>query len=213
MKGSKQMKHVPSRRPQRPVELRKSNDKGPRNALNRKDQTHSLVCPDSDYVLDNMRHWIVGCEVCALAFLAMLVLDATSHAQSVNHDSQFMTPFLAGPIPTKGPRVAERENPIISDLLRSSSEPTILLAGDSGRASLLSGADQSGFGTVIPLPVERYNLHLAEGSGETLWVGGYSKPSTSMVSKRLSYGYLAKVDRRGHLYWKREFGGQTKRRI
>ena len=164
-------------------------------------------------MLDKMRYWIARCEACALLFLAMLVLDVTSHAQSLNRESQFMTPFFAGPIATKGPRKTERANPVISDLLRSSSGPTILLVSDSGRASLMSGADQSGFGTVIPLPVEGYNLHLAEGSEETLWVGGYSKPVTSVFSTRFSYGYLAKVDRRGHLYWKREFGGQTERRI
>lgn len=160
-----------------------------------------------------MRALVVGRAICAVGLLAILGSAASLHAQSTP-ESQFMTPFFSEPIPTEGPRKAEQAKPALSDLLRSSREPTILLASDSGRASLLVSAGRSGFGSAIPLPVEAYNLHLAEGLTDTLWIGGYNKPRTSAFGKPLSYAYLVKIDRRGHLYWGgREFGDQTQRRI
>jgi len=117
-----------------------------------------------------------------------------------------MTPFLAEPIPSRSPSSSEANNPILSDLLRSSREPTILLASESNRASLLVDPSRAGFGTLFPLPVEAYRLHLAEGAGDTLWIGGLSRVGVSISSARLSNGYLAKADRFGHFFWTREFG-------
>jgi hypothetical protein len=59
------------------------------------------------------------------------------------------------------------------------------------------------------LSVEGYGLHLIEGLGDTLWIGGLSKPTVSIASTHQSYAYLAKLDRLGHVAWVREFGGQT----
>jgi hypothetical protein len=146
-----------------------------------------------------------------LMILTIIASSIGSLARSA--EPQLITPFLAEPIPTKWPRKIESRRPVLSDLLRSSREPTILLASDDGRASLLVDPNRSGFGTPLPLPVEAYDLHLAEGLDDSLWIGGYSRPRTSMFSVPLSSAYLAKVDRLGHFFWKREFGGETRRTI
>ena len=148
-----------------------------------------------------------------LAILVTIAASVGSYAQSADHEPHSIRLLFAEPIPKKWPPNTESNNPILSDLLRSSKEPTILLASDAARASLLVSANKSGFGALIPLPVEGFGLHLAEGSGDTLWIGGFSKPSTSASGTQLSFAYLAKVDRQGHLSWAREFGGQSARTI
>ena len=149
-----------------------------------------------------------------LAILAMVASSALSWAQSIDREAQAITPFLAEPIPSGLPSASGANNWVLADLLRSSEEPTVLLAIESDHASLLVGASRTGFGTPFPLPAKAYSLHLAKGAGDTLWIGGVSGVAVSISSTRLSYGYLVKVDRLGHFFWKREFGGgETARSI
>src|SRR5262249_35140414 len=134
-------------------------------------------------------------------------------ADSADRVVQLMTPSFVAPIPTSWPPSTEKRNPILVEMLRSSREPTILLAGDISRALLLIGADQSGFGKVGPLPVSAFRMHLAEGVGDALWVGGVTDATVTVSGMPRSYAYLAKVDRHGHFFWERKFGGQTQRSI
>jgi hypothetical protein len=135
-----------------------------------------------------------------------------STAQSVDGEFQLMTPFLVEPIPSELPNADEAVNSVLSDLLRSNRAPTILLTSESNRASLLIDPSRTGFGILFPLPVEAYQLHLAEGAGDTLWIGGVSRIAASINSARLSNGYLAKVDRGGHFFWQREYGERATER-
>jgi hypothetical protein len=148
-----------------------------------------------------------------LWILMLLASFVASRAQPIDRATKLLTPFFAGPIPTKWPPKDGPNNPILSDLLRSSKDPIVLLSSDSARASLLVGASRSGLGMLFPLPIEGYRMRLAEGAGNTLWIGGTNKVTTTIASTPRSSAFLAKVDRSGHFYWEHEFGGQTQKTI
>jgi hypothetical protein len=142
----------------------------------------------------------------ALAILAVIASSVLALTQPIDREAQPITPFLAEPIPSRLPSTDETKNWALADLLRSSEKPIVLLAIQSDHASLLVGASRTGFGTPFPLPTRAFRLQLAEGAGDTLWIGGVSGIAVSITSSRLSNGYLAKVDRLGHFFWEREFG-------
>jgi hypothetical protein len=151
---------------------------------------------------------------CVLVLLTLLVSLAASTGSSaqVVHDAAIMNPFFAAPIPRDQPTENKGRNAVFFDMLQSNREPPILLARDMDRMSLLVGTDLSSFGTVHPLPIHA-GVHLAEGAGETIWIGGVTGTSVTVAGAPRSQAYLAKVDRLGHFFWEREFGGQSKRSI
>jgi hypothetical protein len=153
----------------------------------------------------------LGAEL-AMGLLATL-LCSSALAQSGDVAEAVVTRFFAAPVPTSWPPQAEATNPVIVDILKSSREPIIFLTSDAHRSSLLVGADQFGFGKAIPLRLQGYSLHIAEGSNDTLWIGGFSRPTVTMMSSRRSLAYLAKLDRAGRVAWEREYGGDSERTI
>jgi hypothetical protein len=147
--------------------------------------------------------------------LTMLVLptqSTSSWAQAVDHEAPLMNPFFAAPIPSDRPTENVARNAVVFDVLQSKREPTILLTRDMDRMSLLVGADASSFGTIHPLPIHA-GVHLGEGTGDTIWIGGVTGTSVTVAGAPRSLAYLAKVDRLGHFFWAREFGGQSRRSI
>ena len=150
-----------------------------------------------------------------LVIVAMLASFAESWAQSAEHkpEVQDLNLSFAAPIAIEGVPPREDRNPTLVDVVRPNEEPTILLVGESPDAELLVGATRTSFGTSVPLPIKAYRLSIAEGAMGTLWIGGVRCGRVSIVSIPLSCGYLAKVDRRGHFFWEREYGKLTERSI
>lgn len=147
-----------------------------------------------------------------LMVLLSLARSTASWAQAVDHDAPFMNPFFSAPIPSDRPPENIERNAVFFDVLQSNREPTILLARDMARMSLLVGADPSGFGTIHPLSIQG-GVHLAEGTGDTIWIGGVTGTRVTVAGSPRSQAYLAKVDRLGRVIWEREFGGKSKRSI
>lgn len=95
------------------------------------------------------------------------------------------------------------------DVVRSSDGTIFILTQDDKKEkSLLVGANQSGPGRLVPLANSRSmpesNVHLAEGQGNTLWIGGTRNTRSATFGGLLSDGYLAKIDYEGHLIWELE---------
>ena len=107
----------------------------------------------------------------------------------------------------------------IRDMLRSSdSSVTVLTADDAEhKLSLLVDLSESGPGKAIPLSIDAAplgrELRLANGVGDTLWIGGATNFRRTLYSSGLSDGYLAKLDRQGHVDWERQFGHDRLREI
>ena len=105
------------------------------------------------------------------------------------------------------------------DMVRSSDGPVTVLTADDAehKLSLLIGLSESGFGRTIPLSIDAAplgrELRLAGGPGDTLWIGGSTNFRRTMSSSGLSDGYLAKLDRQGHVAWERQFGRDRRREI
>ena len=154
---------------------------------------------------------ICGRRVLLIVF-ALLASLVCGSAEPIGHDPSLVDIFFSKPLPAEQSGDGGQTNAVLADVFRSSSGPTILLVSDGARASLLTGADRTSFGTAFPLAVQAYSLHLSGNGSGQLWIGGYSKPHHEIYGRR-TFAYLAKVDGQGHLIWEREFGGQTERRI
>jgi hypothetical protein len=90
------------------------------------------------------------------------------------------------------------------DLARSS-DGTIFILSEDGKKnkSLLVGASVAGPGRSLPLAdrsMPESNFRLIDG-GDTLWLGGTKNFRRSVSGSSLSDGYLAKIDREGHVVW------------
>ena len=159
------------------------------------------------------RHSMGG--VAKLSIFLMFVSSTASWAQSAERENevQYLNLSFAAPIAIEGVSSSENRNPTLVDVVRSNKNPTIFLAAEYPNAELLVGATRSSFGLPIPLPIKSYQLKITEGAEDTLWIGGARGAKVSIASTHLSYGYLAKVDRRGHLFWERDYGGETERSI
>lgn len=154
-------------------------------------------------------------KLCTLV-LAMILAATTaswSHSAEQEREVQFLTPFFTAPISIEGFPASEDRGPVLADVARPNREPTIFLAKQSPDAGLLVGATRAGFGMPIRLPIKTYVPTIARGAGDVLWVGGVRGGRVSIDSVPRSYGYLAKVDRQGHLFWERDYGEKTQRSI
>jgi hypothetical protein len=111
-------------------------------------------------------------------------------------------------------------NLVLTDMAQSAKEFTFLSAkgdalakGDADHPFLIVGADQSGPGRLIPLTITGWDLRLARGPGQTIWIGGVKNPGVLWTGAPVSEAYLAKLDLQGHVIWEREFGSRRKREI
>jgi len=140
------------------------------------------------------------------------LLPVATDVQAIDSEVQVITPFFAMPLPADASGQDDRKGATITDVLRTGRKPMVILVTGARFASLLVGADRNGFGTLVPLPIQAYSLHLLGGVGGTLWIGGYSNPYRAVDGRHTS-AYVAKLDHLGKMIWEREYGGRTERRI
>lgn len=100
-------------------------------------------------------------------------------------------------------------------MMRSSDGTIFILTQDDKKEnSLLVGANESGPGRPVPLAnsksLPESSARLAEGQGNTLWIGGTRNTGAATFGGLLSDGYLAKIDREGRLIWELEFAHNRK---
>ena len=99
--------------------------------------------------------------------------------------------------------------------MRSSDGTIFILSQDDKKEnSLLVGANESGPGRPVPLANSKSlpgsSARLAEGQGNTLWIGGTRNTRSGTFGGLLSDGYLAKIDREGRLSWELEFARRNR---
>ena len=137
-----------------------------------------------------------------------------SNAQRTGRQAEAMLVLWSSAAPSNWSRQSAAPNLVLSDRAQSAKELAFLLDKcDGGHPCLLMGADQSGPGHLVSLAITGSSLRLAEGPGETVWIGGLKNPSYSFTAGRISDAYLAKIDRQGKVIWEREFGGRSERDI
>lgn len=101
------------------------------------------------------------------------------------------------------------------DVMRSSDGTIFILTqNDKKEKSLLVGANESGPGQTVPIAnssaMPEADVRLAEGQGNTLWIGGTRNIRAATFGGLLSDGYLAKIDREGRLNWELEIAHDRK---
>jgi hypothetical protein len=101
------------------------------------------------------------------------------------------------------------------DVMRASDGTIFILTQDDKKEnSLLVGANESGPGRPVPLANSKSlpgsSARLVEGQGNTLWIGGTRNTRSGTFGGMLSDGYLAKIDREGHLSWELEFARRNR---
>jgi hypothetical protein len=109
---------------------------------------------------------------------------------------------------------------MLTDVARTAKESFTFLSakgdpmvkGDVDRPFLILGADRSGPGRLVPLPITGLNLRVAEAPGQIIWIGGL-KVEGVVSGAPVFHAYLAKLDREGHLFWGREFGDRRQSAI
>jgi hypothetical protein len=148
--------------------------------------------------------------VCALVLLA---LASISSVRAADRDPQSITPFVAAAIPLANAESDGDNSPILVDLLPSGNDLPLLLATDLAHSALLVRATPAGFETIFRLQIGAFDLHIVEGTENTLWIGGVRGATVSTASTQQSYAYLTRVDRLGHVLWQHDYGGQTERSI
>ncbi|MEA2820227.1 MAG: hypothetical protein QOJ86_2231 [Bradyrhizobium sp.] len=102
------------------------------------------------------------------------------------------------------------------DVMRASDGTIFILTQDDKKEnSLLVGANESGPGRPVALANSRSlpgsSARLVEGQGNTLWIGGTRNTRSATFGGLLSDGYLAKIDREGHLSWELEFARSNRK--
>ena len=96
------------------------------------------------------------------------------------------------------------------DLAQSSDGSAVLLVSDrEDKKSLFIGANESGAGHLVPLPmlatVPASGLRLVAGAADQIWIGGTSNYREAPFGGRLSDAYLAKLDSNGKFEWEHTF--------
>jgi hypothetical protein len=112
------------------------------------------------------------------------------------------------------PELAEVTGLTLLDIASPNDGETILLAERDWRPGLFIGANESGPGQYVSLPIEGHGLRMAVGPGDIVWIGGFTNDRIEgFGSGHFSDAYLAKLDKRGQVVWQRTYGGRSKRNI